>query len=89
MHEEIDIGKLISLKLKEKERSVAWLARQLNCNDGNLGRMLKTHKHIHSELLLRISIALEEDFFARYSEIFKKKSVNFTAKTCKNSRNLL
>jgi len=81
MHEEIDnmhIGRLISLKLKEQERSVAWLARQLNCDDGNLGRVLKTHKHIHSELLLRVSVALEEDFFARYSEFISKKS-----KSCK------
>jgi len=94
MHEKIDnmhIGKQISLKLKEQERSVAWLARQLNCDDGNLGRTLKNSQHIHSELLLRISIALEEDFFARYSEILTKnpKTVKSTVKTCKNSRNIL
>ena len=70
---EIDIGKLIIQKLKEKERSIAWLARHVNCDDGNLGRMLKSSRHIHSELLLRISIALEEDFFAYYSEAVKKK----------------
>jgi len=71
---EIVIGKLILQKLKEKERSVAWLARHVNCDDGNLGRLLKGSQHIHSELLLRISITLEEDFFAYYSEIVKKKT---------------
>jgi len=73
---EIDIGKLILQKLKEKERSVAWLARHVNCDDGNLGRMLKNSPHIHSELLLRISIVMEEDFFVYYSEVFKEKTQN-------------
>jgi plasmid maintenance system antidote protein VapI len=69
MHEDdIHIGKLIIEKLKEKERSVSWLARQINCDESNLGRLLKNSKHIHSELLLRISIALDEDFFVHYSE---------------------
>ena len=72
MHNNIYIGKLIAEKLKEKERSIAWLARQVNCCDANLGRVLKNSKHIHSELLLRISIALEEDFFAYYSQELKE-----------------
>jgi len=74
MHEDIHIGKLIVEKLKEKERTVAWLARQVHCDDANLGRVLKNSQHIHSELLLRISIALDEDFFAHYSEIVRKKT---------------
>ena len=73
MLDEIHIGRLISQKLKEKERPVAWLARQVNCNDANLGRMLRNSQHIHSELLLRISIALDEDFFACYSEKVKEQ----------------
>ena len=68
---DIHIGKTILQKLKEKERSIAWLARRISCDDGNLGRQLKNHPHIHSELLLRISIALEVDFFACYSEKIK------------------
>jgi len=68
MNEKIHIGELILKKLKEKERSIAWLARQVNCNDGNLGRHLRNSPHIHTELLLRISKALGEDFFAYYSE---------------------
>ena len=71
MHDEIHIGRLIVQKLKEKERPVAWLARQVNCDDANLGRLLKNSQYIHTELLLRISIALEEDFFVYYSQKIK------------------
>ena len=67
------IGELIIKKLEEKERSIAWLARQVNCDDGNLGRLLKNSPHIHTELLMRISMALEEDFFVYYSEMIKEK----------------
>jgi plasmid maintenance system antidote protein VapI len=71
------IGELILKTLEEKERPIAWLARKINCNDANLGRLLKNSQHIHSELLLRISIVLEEDFFKYYSEIVKEKNCKF------------
>jgi plasmid maintenance system antidote protein VapI len=70
----MNIGEIILKKLEEKERSIAWLARKINCNDANLGRQLRTSQHIHSELLLRISMALEEDFFACYSEMLKERN---------------
>jgi len=73
MHSDIHIGEMIVEKLKKDDRSIAWLARQINYDDGNLGRLLKNNQHIHTEMLLRISIALEEDFFAHYSEIIEKK----------------
>jgi len=67
------IGKIILKSLKEKDRNIAWFARKINCNDANLGRLLKNSQYIHSELLVRISIALEEDFFVHCSEVVKKK----------------
>jgi len=69
----IDIGELIFQKLKEKERSLAWLARQVGCNDSNLGKSLKNNRYIYTDLLFRISQALEEDFFAYYSQTLKKR----------------
>ena len=60
---------MILQNLNEKERNVAWLARKLSCNDANLGRQLANSKHIHCELLLRISNVLKKDFFVHYSEI--------------------
>ena len=84
MNEKIHIGELILQKLKEKERSIAWLAHKINRNADNLGSQLKNSPHIHCELLLHISIVLEEDFFACYS-----KAVKFTVKFCKNSSIIL
>ena len=68
----IHIGKLILQKLDEKERSVAWLARKLSCDASNLGRVLNDSYFIHSQLLWRISKALNEDFFAYYSDALKE-----------------
>jgi plasmid maintenance system antidote protein VapI len=73
MHNELHIGKIILQKLKEKERSITWLAKKVNCDDSNLGRTLRNQQHIHSELLFRISTVLEEDFFAYYSEKLKER----------------
>ena len=73
MHGEIlPIGELIFQKLKEKERTLAWLAQKVGCDDSNLGKTLKNSRYIYSELLFRISIALEEDFFAYYSRKLKE-----------------
>ena len=74
------IGEIILQKLEEKERTVAWLARKINCNDANLGRLLKNNQHIHSELLLHISEALEVDFFAYYSGILKENCKFYSEK---------
>ena len=65
--EPINIGHSIVEKLKEKDLSVAWLGRQVHRDGSNLGRLLKDSKHIHSELLLRISKALRYDFFSYYT----------------------
>jgi plasmid maintenance system antidote protein VapI len=70
-HTKIDIGSLIFQKLKEKERSIAWLAKKTGCDDSNLGKMLKNKRYIYPDLLLKISIALDEDFFAHYSQKLK------------------
>ena len=69
----IDIGQLIFQKLKEKDRTLVWLAKQVGRDDSNLGKKLKNNsQYIPVDLLLRISIALEEDFFACYSQKLKE-----------------
>jgi plasmid maintenance system antidote protein VapI len=70
--EEVHIGELIKQRLKEEKRSVAWLAKKLNRSDSSLGRLL-CQDHIHAELLFRISIILDEDLFAHYSQALKEK----------------
>jgi len=72
MHGEIPIGELILQKLKEKERSLTWLAQKVGCDVSNLSKTLKNSRYIYTELLFRISVALEEDFFACYSQKLKE-----------------
>ena len=64
----IHIGDIIKQKLKEKERSITWLANKMGYTRSSIGKMLK-QEHIHAELLLRISHILEYDFFVHYSTL--------------------
>ena len=71
---EIHIGNLIKQKLRQQERSNAWLARKLFMDSSNVSKMVKRH-YIDTDLLLRISIILEEDFFVYYSYLYSQ-SIN-------------
>ena len=69
------MGRIIKRKLKEdEERSVSWLARQINCDPCNLCRILKNSQHINSELLVHISRVLRYDFFKYYSIFLHKNN---------------
>lgn len=70
IEEEFHIGNLIREKIKEKERSISWLAKKLGCDSSNLHKTL-SQQHIYSGLLLKISKILEHDFFTSYSELLK------------------
>ena len=72
---EIDIGRLVFQKLKEKDRTIVWLAKQVSCDNSNLSKTLKNSQYIYADLLFRISIALEEDFFACYSQKLKELKI--------------
>jgi len=67
----IHIGEEIQNHLALQQRSVAWLATQLRCDPSNLRKMLK-HSYLPTDLLYRISIILDKDFFACYSQLLKK-----------------
>jgi hypothetical protein len=71
--EHIDICQQILQKLEEKERNVAGLARQLDCDPDNLRKKLKNKRDIPSKLLYQISEVMEEDFHSSYSEKLKEK----------------
>jgi plasmid maintenance system antidote protein VapI len=68
VNSKIHIGKIILEKLKEDERSIAWLSRQIHLDSAHLGRLLHTNPYIHTNLLWRISVAMNTDFFAYFSE---------------------
>ena len=57
----IFIGKLIQEELKTQKKSVVWLSNELGCNRTNINR-----RSIDAELLLRISKALQRNFFEPY-----------------------
>jgi len=61
----IHIGELIHQKLKEEKLSVAWLADKINIDSSNLRKILKKNS-INTDLLCRISKALNYSFFRYY-----------------------
>jgi DNA-binding Xre family transcriptional regulator len=64
---EIHIGKLIKNQMEKEGRNAKWLAAKLTCNRSNIYQIYK-RKHLDIELLTRICIYLETDFFTYYSE---------------------
>ncbi|MBQ6084742.1 MAG: XRE family transcriptional regulator [Bacteroidales bacterium] len=75
MNDEIHIGKLIQRKLKEQERSGAWLARKLFTDPSNVSKIIRK-QHIDTELLMRISLILNFDFFNYLSESYQTNRQN-------------
>ena len=67
----IPIGKLIQVKLEEKGLPVAWLAEQIPCGRANVYKIFNKQS-IDTEMLRRISVILEFDFFQYYSQQLKK-----------------
>ena len=67
MSEEIEIGKIIRQKLQAKDLTVAWLARQVYCDESNFLKKLNNN-NITVNQLRRISKALGEDLFICCSE---------------------
>lgn len=76
--EKLHIGNLIKEKLKEQERSVAWLARQVHYESSNFAKTLK-HPSLNSNLLQRISVAMRYNFMIHLLEDTDKQiEENFT-----------
>ena len=68
------IGHLIKQKVEEQGRSVTWLARGLSNSRTNVYNIYEK-KSIDADLLLRISVLLDYDFFADYSREFEENSI--------------
>lgn len=67
----INIGEEIRDELQRQGRSVQWLSEQLDCNRTNIYNIF-LRESISTELLLGISIALNKDFFALYSQYLQE-----------------
>ena len=57
-----NIGELIQEELLRQERSVSWFARKLCCDRSNIYKLFQ-RSNIDTELLWRISVILQHDFF--------------------------
>ena len=62
---EIHIGRLIQEQLKTDQRSVSWLAKQIPCTRNHLYKIFRKDS-IDCALLLRISLAMQFNFFRYY-----------------------
>jgi len=62
----IHIGDEIHNEMMRQGRTVLWLSQQLGCNRTNIYNIF-VRESISTELLYKISIALNKDFFALYS----------------------
>lgn len=63
----VHIGKLIQEELHRQERTVSWFARKLFCDRTNVYDIFQ-RRSIDTELLLRISMILNYDFFKHYTD---------------------
>ena len=68
----IHIGHLIEEELLRQERSAAWLARKLYCDRTNIYKIFK-RESIDTDLLLRISKALNHNFFQGYNNVLNSE----------------
>ena len=64
--ESIHIGKIIEEELRLQERTVTWLSRKIHCDRRNIYDIF-SRTSIDTDLLYKLSIALNKDFFAYYS----------------------
>ncbi len=65
--EPILIGKIIEEELRRQERTVTWLSRKIHCDRRNVYDIF-TRNTIDTELLYKLSVILNQDFFPFYSE---------------------
>ena len=71
-NEKLHIGKLVKNKTKEEGRTVDWLAKNINCHKNNIYRIYR-QEHLYPELLLKISLLLQYNFFSHYCEFINEQ----------------
>ena len=64
--ESIHIGKIIEDELRRQERSVTWLSRKIHCDRRNIYDIF-SRTSIDTDLLYRLCVALQKDFFTYFS----------------------
>jgi hypothetical protein len=67
------IGALIKDELVAQERTVSWFARKLHTDRSNIYRLFQKNS-VDTELLGRICIVLNKDFFALLSRSYVERN---------------
>lgn len=65
----IHIGHLIQARLKADKRSVGWLSREIGCTRNHVYKLFNKPS-LDGDLILRISNAMNFNFFQYYSAAF-------------------
>lgn len=65
----IHIGQLIQAQLKADQRSASWLAREIGCSRNHVYKIFNKPS-LDADLILKISVALNFNFFRYYSAEF-------------------
>lgn len=58
----IHIGEIIRQQLKERDRSIRWLAKKVNCDQSSLSKKLHD-QYMNSDMIERISDVLDVNVF--------------------------
>ena len=66
------IGHLIQEQLRKDQRSVGWLARQIPCSRNHVYKIFNKPS-LDGDLILKISVAMNFNFFQYYTAEFLKK----------------
>lgn len=66
------IGELIKEELKSQERSITWFARKLCIDRSNVYRLFQKNS-VDTDLLTRISLVLNRDFFAVLTQALEER----------------
>jgi hypothetical protein len=69
IQKKIHIGEIICQKLNAEGRTKKWLAEQVHCNQSNFCKLLQKPS-MDTELLLKISFVLKDDFFSCFSNYY-------------------
>ncbi len=72
MNEKLHIGNLIKTELKNQGRSITWLSAQIGYSRVHIYKILH-NEWIYTDLLLKICIVLQYDFFKHYSNYLNSK----------------
>lgn len=69
----LHIGSEIKRVLNQQRRSAIWLSRKLYCDRTNIYKLFG-RSSVDTDMLLRISLILQYDFFEQYSRLYAEKS---------------